>query len=187
MGFLKGTKIYCPQRNQSGLTVNFHSIDLANNFLISTTPEFTVTFPSNAPSGNAFTCWGNGTTFWLQRYTNAYAFKVSDYSRDATKDVISIQGSWGASQQSGSLTGDSEHLISCSPSSNFITLYYYRKEDGVWVKTDHIHTPSYRLSAFFNQYVPSTLTRTEPNTRGFAYYSNARATAVFGGVRARYS
>ena len=186
-GFLKGTKIYCPQRNESGSTARFHSIDLSNNFQISTTPEFTVTFPSSA-SGNAFTCWGNGTTFWVQKTLNAYAFNVSDYTRDATKDIIGLRGSgWSSSVQTNTLTGDSEHIIACQPSSSSAFLYYYRKEDGVYVKSETFYYPQFRQGVFINQYVPSTLTRTEPNTRGFAYYSNARDTAVYGGVFARYS
>ena len=187
-GFLKGTKIYCPQRNQSGSTVRFHSIDLSSSsFTLSTTPEFTVTLPSDAPSGNAFNCWGNGTTFWLQKRNNAYAFKVSDYSRDAVKDVIGLRGTWGTSRQVTSLSGDSEHLIACQPTGSFVRLSYYRKEDGVYVKDEILFPPAYRYSVFFNQYVPSTLTNTEPNSRVFAYYSNGRATAVYGGVYARTS
>lgn len=125
-GFLKGNLIYCPERYSAN---ELHTIDLSNNFTLSTSPVVTLTgMTGNDANRDIICCVGNATTFWVQKGTTAYAFNVSDFSRDESKD-IRFTRTWSSSRHQNSLVLDSDHLYEFYGSSSGMDLYSHDLND----------------------------------------------------------
>lgn len=182
-GFLKGNLIYCPERFSEN---KLHTIDLSNNYAISTSAVVTLTGMTGVDATqDIISCTGNSTTFWVQKRNTAYAFNVSDFSRDESRDFTFVNN-WSSSRHSRYMAVDSKWIYEVSPSSTYMTLY---RRDLNTLALDsagrrffyHYGGSSYN-GLFFSQYRNTTNAVADRDSVGFAFTPIITTGAVLGFV-----